>query len=273
MYYYVNGNKNYAGLIEIDGDYYYINSSCKAVTGNYTIWKTNGLMPEGTYGFATDGKMILKNGLVKEDGVLYYYEKGVKTYAGLIEIDGAYYYINSSFKAVTGAYTVWKTNGLMEVGVYQFDENGKMVDTPVKNGIVKEDGVMYYYVDGVKTYAGLIEINGDYYYVNSSFKVVTGVYTIWKTNNLLPEGTYTFGEDGELLLDEDPKNGIVEEDGVMYYYENGVKTYAGLIEIDGDYYYVNSSFKVVTGSYPIWKTNGLMEEGTYEFDSTGKMVR
>ena len=30
------------------------------------------------------------------------------------------------------------------------------------------------------------------------------------------------------------KNGIVEEDGVLYYYVNDVRTYAGLIMLDGD---------------------------------------
>jgi glucan-binding YG repeat protein len=42
------------------------------------------------------------------------------------------------------------------------------------------------------------------------------------------------------------KNGIVNEDGELYYYVNGVKTYAGLIQIDGNYYYVNSYCKVIT---------------------------
>lgn len=68
------------------------------------------------------------------------------------------------------------------------------------------------------------------------------------------------------------QDGIVAEDGALYYYENGVRTYAGLIQIDGDYYYVNSKCIVVTGRYTINKTNGLMEKGTYLFDETGKLL-
>lgn len=49
-------------------------------------------------------------------------------YAGLIEIDGYYYYINSKCQAVTGRYRIGKTNGLMPVGTYTFDENGRMLD-------------------------------------------------------------------------------------------------------------------------------------------------
>lgn len=281
-YYYENGVKTYAGLIKIDGYYYYINSSCKAVTGSYNVWKTNGILPEGIYEFDADGKMInppIKDGIVKENGVMYYYVDGEKTYAGLIMIDGDYYYVNSKYIVVTGLYNVWKTNDLLPEAIYEFDSNGKMINPPdvnnVKNGIVKEDGAMYYYVNGVKTYAGLVKIDGDYYYVNSSCKVVTGSYSIWKTNDLLPQATYEFDENGRMINPPDAgniKNGIVKEDGAMYYYENGVRTYAGLIMIDGDYYYVNSSCKVVTGSYPIWKTNGIMEADTYFFDENGKMV-
>ena len=56
---------------------------------------------------------------------------------------------------------------------------------------------------------------------------------------------YSFDEDGRMIIDTpDPsKDGIVNEDGELYYYVNGVRFYAGLIQIDGDYYYVNSSLQ------------------------------
>ena len=47
-------------------------------------------------------------------------------------------------------------------------------------------------------------------------------------------------------LDPEVKNGIVSVVGELYYYVNGVKTYAGLFQIDGDCYYVNSYCKVIT---------------------------
>ena len=272
MYYYANGEKTYAGLIKIGDDYYYVNSKCIVVTGHYTIYTTNNLMPADTYEFGTDGKMIknVKNGIVAENGAMYYYVNGVKTYAGLIKIGNDYYYVNSKCMVVTGAYNVWKTNNLMAEGVYHFGADGKMVKD-MKNGIVTENGAMYYYVNGVKTYAGLIKIGNDYYYVNSKCMVVTGAYNVWKTNNLMAEGVYHFGADGKMV--KDMKNGIVTENGAMYYYVNGVKTYAGLIKIGNDYYYVNSKCIVVTGAYNIWKTNNLMAEGIYHFGADGKMVQ
>ncbi len=277
LYYYVLNKKVYAGLIQINDDYYYVNSSCRVVTGKYYVTKTNGLMPAGNYEFDENGRMIkpdvMKNGIIKENGIMYYYVNGKKTYAGLIEIDGAYYYVNTSGIVVTGRYYVTKTNGLMPAGNYEFDENGKMIiPEEVKNGIVTEDGVMYYYVNGKKTYAGLIEIDGAYYYVNTSGVVVTGKYYISKTNGLKPAGTYEFDENGKMIIPEEVKNGIVTEDGVMYYYVNGWRTHAGLIEIDGAYYYVNTSGVVVTGKYYVSKTNGLMSEGLYEFGSDGRLI-
>ena len=80
-----------------------------------------------------------------------------------------------------------------------------------------------------------------------------------------------------MLFRSDPegnlKNGIVEENDSLYYYVDGVLTYAGLIEIDGSYYYVRTSGEVVHGrSYWITKTNGLMAEGSYTFADDGKMI-
>ena len=149
-----------------------------------------------------------KNGIVKEtEDTWYYYVNDVKTYAGLIQIDGDYYYVNSSFKVIHNqSYFISKNNGLMPQGTYEFDADGKMIihsPEEQKNGIVKEsDDVWYYYVNDVKTYAGLIQIDGDYYYVNSSFKVIHNQsYFISKTNGLLPNATYQFDADGKMIIE------------------------------------------------------------------------
>ena len=281
--YYLENGVNQKGLQLVDGDYYYFRSSdYTAVSGRYWVEHTNGLdLARGYYNFdETTHKMVVesqKNGLVEENGGLYYYVDDVLTYAGLIEIDGDYYYINSSCKAVTGRYWVFKTNGLMDAGYYDFAEDGKMIKTgpdQSKNGLVEENGGLYYYVDGVLTYAGLIEIDGDYYYINSSCKAVTGHYWVFKTNGLMDAGYYDFAEDGKMIRTgpDQSKNGLVAENGGLYYYVDGVLTYAGLIEIDGDYYYINSSCKAVTGRYWVFKTNGLMDAGYYNFAEDGKMI-
>lgn len=203
-YYYVDGVKTYAGLIKIDGAYYYVNSKFEVIHGrNYFISKTNGLMECKTYTFDADGKMVLdsRDGIVKEGDTWYYYVGGVKTYAGLVQVNGAYYYVRSNFQVVHGqSYYVSKTNGLKSAGTYEFDADGKMV-LESKNGIVKEGETWYYYRDGAKNYAGLIQIGGDYYYVRSNFEVVHGCsYFVSKTNGLLERGTYAFDAEGRLIL-------------------------------------------------------------------------
>ncbi|MCH5184035.1 MAG: hypothetical protein J1E00_07655, partial [Oscillospiraceae bacterium] len=285
LYYYVDDVRTYAGLILLDGNYYYVRSNGALVRGQkYWVTKTNGLMPEGSYEFDADGKMIFKkNGIIEEDGELYYYVDDVRTYAGLILIDGNYYYVRSNGALVRGQkYWVTRTNGYVEEGSYYFDEDGKMVIEKA-NGIVEEDGELYYYEDGVRVYAGLILIDGDYYYVRSNGALVRNQnYWVTKTNDLLPEGIYTFGEDGKMIQGEEPEvpvepqepiNGIVEEDGELYYYEDGVRVYAGLIQIDGDYYYVRSNGALVRNrSYWVTKTNDLLPEGIYTFGEDGKMI-
>ena len=282
LYYYVDGIKAPAGMIKIGDDYYYANSKGKLIVNQtYYCSRMNGLMEEGTYAFDAAGKLIPgatdKNGIVRDDdGVLRYYVNGKVTYVGLIKIDGDFYYVRSSGEVVAGCvyYITW-THGLKDPGYYTFDENGKLIGAP-KNGIVKdEDGVLRYYVNGKLTYAGLIEINGDYYYVNSKCEVVhdCDYYITW-THDLKPQGRYHFDADGKMTGAVVPlKNGIYEEDGSLYYYRNGERTYAGLIEIDGDYYYVRSNCEVVHGCrYYVYWTHGLVQEGYYNFDSTGRMI-
>ena len=281
LYYYIDGIKAPAGMLKIGGDYYYADSKGQLIVNQtYYCSRMNGLMEEGTYAFDADGKLIQgateKNGIVRDDdGVLRYYVYGKVTYVGLIEIDGDFYYVRSNGEVVTNCvYWITWTHGLKEAGYYTFDENGKLTGTP-KNGIVEEDGVLHYYVNGKLTYAGLIKIGDDYYYVNSKCEVVRDCdYYITWTHDLLPQGKYHFDADGKLTGSVAPlKNGIYEEDGSLYYYRNGERTYAGLIQIDGHYYYVRSSCEVVHDrSYYVYWTHGLMPEGYYNFDSAGRMI-
>ena len=274
--YYVDYVKNYAGLVEVDGSYYYIASDLKAVKNcTYYVTKTNDRKPAGYYTFDADGKMVIKNGLVEENGDLYYYVDGAKTAAGLIEWEGNYYYIASNLKAVKDAkHYVFadKANGLKSAGWYWFNADGTMY----LEGIREENGTKYYYKDGVKNYAGLIEISGDYYYVKSDCSVVCDrSYYVTKSNGLMPSATYTFGADGKMVI----KNGIYREklgDGneYLFYYVNNVRQVGtGLVQLDdGSYIYVRSGANLAVGSYYVSKTNDLLPKGTYTFGEDGKMV-
>lgn len=245
------------------------------------LHKTNGLaLPEWGYYFDENGVILHdedtgKNGILKDGEDLFYYVDGIKAPAGMIKIGDDYYYANSKGQLIVNqTYYCSRMNGLMEEGTYAFDAKGKLIPGATdKNGIVKDDdGVLRYYVNGKVTYVGLIEIDGDFYYVRSSGEVVNDcVYYISWTHGLKEAGYYTFDENGKLT--GTPKNGIVEEDGVLHYYVNGTLTYAGLIKIGDDYYYVNSKCEVVRDcDYYISWTHDLMPQGRYHFDADGKLT-
>ena len=274
--YYVDYVKNYAGLVEKDGSFYYIASDLKAVKNcTYYVTKTNGLKDPGYYTFDSDGKMVIKDGIVEENGDIYYYVNGAKVAAGLIEWEGNYYYFASDLKAVkNGKHFVFadKSNGLKPAGWYWFNSDGTMF----LDGILEENGTKYYYKDGKKNYAGLIEIEGSYYYVKSDCSLVCGrSYYVTKTNDLMPNGTYTFDEDGKMKI----KNGIYREklgDGkeyLFYYVDNVRQINTGLVQLDdGSYIYVRSGANLAVGDYYVTKTNGLLPNRVYTFGDDGKMI-
>ena len=294
-------------VVKEDGEvnYYYFGEDGKAYKANtetkeYVVEKNNGYaLPEGNrYRFDENGVIVhfsgCPNGIYFDESSSNYYYciDGVIIANGLMKIGDNYYYARTSNGAFVCNQTYWvtKTNGLLEAGIYTFDDAGKIIfpEKP-KNGIVAENGSLYYYVDGVLTGAGLIQIGNDYYYVRTSTgEVVHGrSYWVTDTNDLLPAGPYTFDTDGKMINppvvdpnpDPDPtpdvKNGIVAENGSLYYYVNGVLTGAGLIQLNGDYYYVKTSnCEVVHGrSYWITVTNGLLPTGQYMFADNGKLIR
>ena len=73
-----------------------------------------------------------------------------------------------------------------------------------KNGVVlDEDGEVRYYENDKAIYAGLVQDTaGNYYYISgntlTAIKNTTRYITF--TNGLLPEGTYTFGADGKMIM-------------------------------------------------------------------------
>ena len=275
-----DGVPTFAGLVRSNvGDYYFIGTSKRAVTGvRYTFAAsyTNGLLPAGTYTFDGAGKMTqvpvllagtdFMNGLVRlPDGKVQYYVDGKNTFAGLVRSDaGDYYFIGPSKRAVTDTtYTFPDTysNGLLPAGTYTFDGTGRITQLPellggtdFMNGLVRlPDGTVQYFVDGTATAAGLVQSNaGDYYFIDYTLQAVRNrryAFSRLKANGLLPAGTYTFDGTGritqlpELLSGRDCLNGLVRmPDGKVQFFENGVAAAAGLVQSDaGDYYFIGNT--------------------------------
>ncbi len=266
-YYYVDGVKTNAGMLYIDGNYYFATSGGKLKI-NEISWcsNNNGLLAAGTYRFDSEGKIIMTTELVNENGTLYYYRDGRRTAnAGLAVYNGDIYLVGEG-AMVTKNVTRWvsRTNGLKPEGEYTFDAEGKLV---IYNGIVNG----YYFVDGIKTAAGMLYIDGDYYFAENGGRIKTNVVS-WcsRNNNLLPAGTYRFGADGKILMTTE----LVNENGTLYYYQDGKRTpNAGLAMYNGDIYLVGEGAMVTKNvTRYVSRTNGLKAPGTYTFDAEGKLV-
>ena len=200
-FYYIDGVvQKGAGVLKIGNGYYYIGQRGQVYKGSSLFLNdnmTNGLFPAGVYSFDSDGKMILKQGIV--DG-FYYIDGVVQKSAGVVKIDNSYYYIGQRGQVYKGSslyLNAEMTNGLFPAGVYSFDADGKMI---LKQGIV--DG--YYYIDGVvQKGAGVIKIGDSFYYIGQRgqvYKDSSLFLSASVTNGYLPAGKYMFDADGRILL-------------------------------------------------------------------------
>lgn len=265
------------GFVEVDGELYYFigdvdNGGNIPANGDTYITRPNGVdgfAKNDVYNFA-DGKLSGVNGIVN---MKYYENSKLMMGKGLValEVDGEikYIYVRTSGQLATGKYWISNNNGLpVKLKGYDFDENGYMmvpVD-PSVNGFVMVDGTKYYYKDGEPYGAGLIEVEGNFYYVRWTGEVVVNCeYWVTTTNGHMDQGKYAFDENGVMQLNTGVING--------YYYVDGQIAYgAGLIEWNGDIYYVRSNGQVATGEY--WPTtlNGILPAGKYTFDEDGKLI-
>ena len=270
--YYKDGVAQRAGLVrDEEGNYYYFNSSCKAVKDciyAFNATMSNGLLPAGKYQFGADGKMI---------------DPPVSTEATEAQ--------------PTEPHNPTESTEATEATV--------ATQPQLKNGLVFEaNGDIRFYKDGVAQRAGLVkDEDGNYYYINSTCKAVkncTYAFNATMSNGLLPAGEYQFGADGKMIdlpvsaeaTEAQPtgtqptveptqpqlKNGLVfEPNGDIRYYKDGVAQRAGLVtDGEGNYYYINSTCKAVKNcvyAFSAAMSNGLLPKGgTYRFDEYGHMI-
>ncbi len=260
LYYSINGVLK-TGWQTADNGYCYAGSDYKLYIGTRKVAKT-------TYEFD-------ENGTTK--GAWYVSDKGVKYSYGpacysrmWVEIDGNTYYFGRDDYMYTGIRFV-KDNPDTPAYWYIFAEDGT-TDKSVRpaDGVYEVKGDYYVVKDGV-TQVGLYYIDGNYYLggIGSGFEragacAKNGSYTITSaiSNGLLPSGTYSFGPDAKLIL----KNGIYEENGKLYYYENGSRVKKGAVKSGDDIYYFSMKYYALEdGKYYITEdmTNGLFPAGYY----------
>lgn len=213
-----------------------------------------------------------------ENGDVGYMENNFFAKKGIVkDPDGNIYFFGKDKKAVREQmFTISEKDakGLVPAGTYWFDENGILHEC---NGLMPDSrGELRYYENSNPVAKGLVkDENGDYYFVNSSLKVVKNTWYAFNSaysNGLLPAGRYYFGEDGKLVF----TNGIVKDNnGDIRCYENGVAVAKGLVEYEGSYYFINSTLKAVKNTYYAFSSkfaNGLLPAGRYYFGEDGKLA-
>ena len=222
LYYLESGSAAHEGLYCIDGQYYNFLSgvfyAVRAEEGEayatFYVYKPNDTgKPEGVYRFDNGGRAIMTTEVTEAGGMLFYYEDGVRVDdRGLILLDGAYYYITAGRAVRDDLVWVEKTNALMKKSYCHFDGQGRMITEPFV--VLEADGEYRYYNGGPRIYdAGLVEVDGAYYYILANGTAAADTTLLAeKTNGLLPDATYAFGADARLL----PRTpGDANEDGVV----------------------------------------------------------
>ena len=205
MYYCIGGQIQYLGLVEIDGATYYISTNSGRVMCNCGYWVSGDKNPTGEdqlYYFDEDGKMRDEEFFVI-DGVQYYMIDGQPAKTGLTEIDGQLYYLSTNSGAMkTGKYYVEEKNANGRTGncYYYFGADGAAMN----HVFYADSGSLYYLENGLPMKSGLVLIDGNYYYLSTnSGAVKTGRYYVQEknANGLLPEGWYTFANDGKMIVE------------------------------------------------------------------------
>ncbi len=194
-YLYINGTTSSHGLFKVDGDYYFADWGGVIKTdGRYYVGITYCDLPIGEYTFGADGKML--NGIVEMDGTKYLYINGTTSSHGLFKVGGDYYFADWGGVIRTNIrYYVGVTYCDLPIGNYTFGADGKMLQ-----GFVDDGDTTYYYVNGNNPAPGVIEVDGDYYFVNWGGVIVKNqTFYVFNGNGYTVEMTYTFDENGKII--------------------------------------------------------------------------
>jgi len=279
LYFTIDGVNQTNGLNELDGEYYYANTSgVLAVNAVVYMSKFNNLIAPGNGYFAFDGegKLIRSGFVTAPNGYTYYYNDLVRA-KGFTKLGEKYYFFNAGSGAMLCDKTLW-VGGSNPYGIasgyYYFQADGSMY-VPDPNGpkaVVEKNGKLYFTIDGVNQTNGLNELDGEYYYANSNgtLAVNTVVY-MSKFNDLIAPGNGYFAFDGEGKL---IKTGFVETPNGYTYYYNDLVRVKGFTKLGEKYYFFNSGSGAMQRDMTLWVAGSNpygLKSGYYYFQADGSM--
>lgn len=269
---------------------YYFGANGKAVTGLQTIGGVK-------YLFDSEGWLYSEKGLVTQDGVTYFLDRGVvkaTVTGGWFQVDGTWYYAYEYTDDYYSAdyhlaYGDCQINGktylfsdytgeLLTGGLYDVWGNMYLTDGSgvIKTGWQQYKGNWYYTDSYGYLYRGWYEIDGYEYIFNNDGVLMTGTFCY--DNQLITAGSggkiekvtalpngWTYDAVQATYVyaqDGQPANGWVGD----YYLENGRMVVNSEIQYNGYYYYLGKDGKYVRGGwyelpYGEWiyaKANGIL---------------
>lgn len=258
-------------------NYYYVNNV--PVTGLQYVPDRHNPSQKRFCEFDDNGLLINESditGLITYEGDLYYAVQGVAQTGWQVIDENNYYFHLDTGKAVDGVYQIrenansWTTNWY----TYTFEDHILVLGDMVYETQGKESGYRYRWAGNWAN--GWFDVGEKSYYAEkySPFFLETGYASVpnRSTNNFM---YHLFDDEGVFQKNYNNIWNVGED---TYFLKNGVR-YAidGLIESDDGYYYCidgNNAKVRKSQSYFVnsSKAHGLVPQGTYNFDETGKLT-
>ena len=282
--YYAVSGKLQSGWIGIDDDWYYFD------TNTFEGWDGERYTNDAIKFTFDNGKVMEGTWVKTRSGVRYWYGPGY--YRDMSpELTSSRPYV------IDGKTYLFNRYGYMQTGIAKYFDATTMVG---KGGTsiyydCGEDGVAslytgpyedYFYIGGARVKkTGIIEHNGDFYYVGSGYKLAKNT-SLYFAEDLVDGhyfadgipmhvGRYEIDADGKFII----KNGPVGN----YFYKNDVIVKGNqIVEFEGGFYYVGAN-NLLTKSTSLYFAecfvNGHyfadgtpMHVGRYEIDADGKFI-
>ena len=264
--------------------YYFDTTTFKAVDGVQTIRTMiteNGKQYPKDLSYTFEDHVLVRGDWITVSTGRRYYWAGQPIARKWWTVDGKRYYFGYHGDALVGFASVEKANGNQGADYYLFDDDGALIIQPglyqlssdlphIANGFSAGD-IVYFDDNGMALFAGLVYGDDGYlYYINANLKAVKdGKYWVTKTNGIVKSGLQReFDAQGRMIV----KNGILPLNGngvLVYYVNDDVQYDLGLVRMaDGRMIYVNADATLkANGTYYLSKTNGLLPQGYYPFNS------
>ncbi len=229
---YVNGATSVEGLFKVDGKYYVATWGGYLLDAGKTYVSRSycDIAANKSFYIGEDGALL--DGFAEFEGTTYLFVNGRKAAEGLYKVDGNLYIIAwDGQPKVDGRHYAAQSfvDGVEGYRNFTVDENGVVLD-----GLVETADGKLFYDKGTTVIPGLYEFEGDLYVVTWGGVVKeSGTYFVVNSYCDVEAGRdFVVGEDGIVL------NGLVEIEGELYVYDNGITVAPGEYEFDGVIYNV-----------------------------------